>query len=127
LLEGFVFPVYFRLSEEVRAPLERETDLKQAFDILELTNDLLPMPCERELAQTGDTGTYAASYASFARAFAESTLRSQLFEGSTCSVSEADELADDFFRRLQDLFAAEPGRHAFEHQVMTLVLRKQQA
>jgi len=33
-------------------------------------------------------------------------------------------LADEFFRRLQDLFTAEPGRHGFEHQVMTLVLRK---
>lgn len=124
LLKGFVFPLYFRLSREVRAPLERETDLKGALDIIELTNDLLPMPYEDELAQTGDIATYAASYASFARAFAESTLRSQLFEGSTPSVSEADELANEFFRRLQDLFAAEPGAHAFEHQVMTLVLRK---
>ena len=124
LLEGFVFPLYFRLSHEVRAPLERETDLKDAFDIVELTNDLLPMRYEDDLAQTGDIEAYAASYASFARAFAESTLRSQLFGGSTSSVSEADDLANEFFRRLQDLFAAEPGRHAFEHQVMTLVLRK---
>jgi hypothetical protein len=124
LLEDFIFPLYFRLSHEVLAPLERETDLKDAFDVVELTNDLLPMPYEDELAQTGDIETYAASYASFARAFAESTLRRQLFEGSTPTGSEADQLANEFFRRLQDLFAAKPGRHAFEHQVLTLVLRR---
>jgi hypothetical protein len=124
LLEEFIFPVYFRLSSEVLTPLERETDLKHAFEIVELTNEVLPMPCEGELAQTGDFETYAASYAHFARAFAESTLRTQLFEGSAHSVNEADELANEFFRRLQHLFAAEPGRHAFEHQVMTLVLRR---
>jgi hypothetical protein len=114
----------FACRTKVRAPLEREKDLKHAFEIVELANDLLPMPYEDDLVQTGDVATYAASYASFARAFAESTLRSQLFEGSTRTISEADELADEFFRRLHNLFAAEPGRHAFEHQVMTLVLRK---
>jgi hypothetical protein len=35
---------------------------------------------------------------------------------------QADELTNEYFRRLQDLFATEPGRHPFEHQVMTLVL-----
>jgi hypothetical protein len=66
----------------------------------------------------------AAAYAGFARAFAESTLRTQLFEGSAPDPATADALADDFFERLRDLFAAEPGRHAFEHQLMTLVLRR---
>jgi hypothetical protein len=82
------------------------------------------MPYEDELGKTGDVGAYASAYASFARAFAESTLRAGLFEGSTSSAGKVDDLTDEFFRRLQDLLAAEPGRHAFEHQVMTLVLRK---
>lgn len=124
LLDNFVFPLYFRTSPEVRAPLEREPDLREAFEIVELTNELLPMPYEDELARTGDAETYAAAYAGFARAFAEATLRDSLFIGSTDSAEAAKDLADVFFRRLQDLFAAEPGRHGFEHQVMTLVLRR---
>jgi hypothetical protein len=124
LLDDFVFPLYFRTSPEVRAPLEREPDLRDAFEIVELSNELLPMPYEDALARTGDVETYAAGYAGFARAFAEATLRDALFAGSTDSDAAADDLADTYFRRLQDLFAAEPGRHAFEHQVMTLVLRR---
>jgi len=124
LLESFIFPVYFRLSEELRAPLEREAHLKEAFEIVEVSNELLPMPTEEALAKTGDVAAYAESYAGFVRAFAESTLRKGLFEGSTAGAAETDVLADEFFRRLRDLFAAEPDRHGFEHQVGTLVLRR---
>ena len=124
LLDAFVFPVYFRLSEEVRAPLERKAELAEAFEIIELANELLPMPTEEALAATGDVARYASSYAGFARAFAELTLRDGLFVGSTADTEAANALADTFFRRLQGLFAAEPGRHGFEHQVVTLVLRR---
>ena len=124
LLDEFVFPLYFRETHEIRGPLEREADLKDAFEIVELTNELLAMPTEETLEETGDVETYAGTYAGFARAFAESTLRNGLFENSTSSAGEADKLADEYFRRLQVLFAAEPGRHAFDHQIMTLVLRR---
>jgi len=123
-LERFVFPVYFRLSDEVRAPFARETDLHDVFEIVDLTNERLPSPYEDALAKTGDIGAYASAYADFARAFAESTLRSALFGGSASDSGKADVLVDEFFRRLRDLFASEPGRHGFEHQVMLLVLRK---
>jgi len=123
-LDHFVFPVYFRTNDEIRAPIDREADLASAFEIDELVSDVLPMPIEEEFRETGDAATYASSYAGFARAFAESTLRHALFEGSSEDEAAADELAEDFFRRLHDLFAAEPGRWAFEHRVMTLVLRR---
>jgi hypothetical protein len=123
-LERFVFPVYFRLSDEIRAPIAREADLSEAFEIIELTNELLPSSYEDDLARTGDVKAYASAYTGFARAFAESTLRSGLFDGSTADSSAADESTDAFFDRLRNLFAAEPGRHRFEHQVMTLVLRR---
>ena len=124
LLKAFVFPVCFRTSEEIRAPLEREADLKDAFEIVELANESLPMPYEEELARSGDAEAYARAYADFARAFAESTLRAGLFEGSAGRDGEAGKLADAFFRRLRGLFAAEPGRHGFDHQVATLVLHR---
>jgi len=123
-LNRFVFPVYFRQSQEARSPLEDDADLQHAFELVELGNELLPMPIEDALEQSGDVETYATSYAGFARAFAESTLRAGLFDPSTSGTGEADELSDEFFRRLKDMFLNEPRLHGFEHQVMTLVLRK---
>ena len=82
------------------------------------------MPTDEAVAATGDVAAYAESYAGFARAFAESTFHEGLFEGSTTSAVDAAALADEFFRRLHDLFATEPELHGFEHQVVTLVLRR---
>lgn len=126
LLDGFVFPVYFRLEDEASAPLKIDPDLSGSIEIVEIANERLPNPYEDELARTGDVAAYAAAYAGFARAFAESTLQSQLFEGSASDAAGAGALADEFFRRLEALFTAEPGRHAFEHQVMTMVLKRRQ-
>ena len=123
-LESFVFPVYFRLPEEFHAPFEREADLNDAFEIVEMTNESLPMPTEDALRRTGDAAAYAKAYAGFARAFAESTLRHGLFEEADSDTAAADALADEFFRRLEALFAAEPEAHGFEHLVMTMVLRR---
>ncbi|MDA7949444.1 MAG: class I SAM-dependent methyltransferase [Hyphomicrobiaceae bacterium] len=123
-LEEFVFPVYFRLSEEARGPLEREADLQDAFEIVEVANELLPMPTEEALVKTGDVTAYAESYTGFVRAFAESTLRKGLFDASATSAADAAALSDEFFNRLQARFAAEPKHYAFEHQVVTLVLRR---
>lgn len=124
LIADFVYPVCFRRSDEMRGPLDREADLSQAFEIVEATNERLPMPTEQALAKTGDVAAYAKAYTGFVRAFADSTLRTGLFDGSTSSAADAGTLADDFFRRLHDLFAAEPNRHGFEHRVATLVLRR---
>ena len=123
-LENFVFPVYFRLSDEIRAPFLDDADLKGAFEVVELDNALLPMPTEEALKETGDAQTYAASYAGFARAFAEATLTAGLFAPSTSNEADAKALADTFFRRLENLFASEPDKHGFDHRVATLVLRR---
>jgi len=123
-LNEFVFPVYFRKSDEIRAPIDREADLANAFEIVELKNELFPTIYEAELEKTGDIKTYAESYMAFARSFAESTLRHGLFESSSTNDISANELSNEYFRQLQELFASEPGRHAFENRVMTLVLRR---
>ena len=123
-LDNFIFPVYFRLTGEIRAPLVDDAELKNAFEVIELSNDLLPMPTEEALKQTGDAATYAKAYAGFARAFAEATLNAGLFTLSTANETEAKALADTFFQRLETLFATEPDKHRFDHRVATLVLRR---
>jgi hypothetical protein len=123
-LEQYIFPVYFREAHEVRAPFERGRDLKGAFDIVELSNELYPTSHEEAFKQHGDAVAYAAAYVGYVRAYSEATLRAGLFEPSTSSPAEADALADIFYDRLEQLFRDEPGRHASETQSMTLVLRR---
>ncbi len=53
-LEMFVFPLYFREVEEIRAPLESEPDLKAAFEIVELVNELVPNPYAQLLKENSD-------------------------------------------------------------------------
>lgn len=123
-LETFVFPLYFRELREIRAPLERETNLKAAFDIVELTSELIPNPYVQVLADGGDARAHARNYAALARGFSESSFRNGLFDPSAASADEADRLAETFFARLEALFAAEPSRHIFDNHSMTLVLRR---
>jgi len=123
-LESFVFPLYFRELHEVRAPLERESDLTAAFEIVELVSELIPNPYAEMLAAGGDPHAYAKAYATFARSFSESAFRNGLFAPSAKTVEEVDRLAEAFFHRLQALFAAEPNRYTFDNHSMTLVLRR---
>lgn len=124
VLEMFVFPLYFRELHEVRAPLERETDLNAAFEIIELVSELIPNPYTQMLEEGDDTKAYAKAYAAFARGFSESAFRNGLFEPSANNVAEVDRLAETFFSRLEELFAAEAAQTVFENHSMTLVLRR---
>ncbi len=124
VLENFVFPVYFREEHEARAPFEREEDLKDAFEIVELTSELLPAHHEDEFKRNGDVAAYAAAYVGYARGFSESAFRNGLFGPSTSSPAETDRLSDTFFDRLEQLFRDEPEKHVSEIQSMTLVLRR---
>lgn len=123
-LEEFVFPLYFRELEEIRAPLEREEDLSAAFEIVELTSEFIANPYAEFLEHGGDAAAYAKNYAAFARGFSESAFRNGLFEPSATNADEADRLTERFFQRLEALFAAEAGRHVFDNHSMTLVLRR---
>lgn len=123
-LQMFVFPLYFRELEEVRAPLEREQDLRAAFDIVDLVSEFIPNPYVRMLEEGGDATVYARAYAAFARGFSESAFRNGLFAPSASDAWNEDGLAALFFDRLEALFAAEPTQHIFDNHSMTLVLRR---
>lgn len=124
-LDRFVFPVWFPTVEEARAPINGEPDLKEAFEVIEASvtparihpNDVF----EDSLS---DPEAYARLYAGYIRGFAESTLRLHLFGPSAKSAAEVDTLTEEFFARLTRCYQAEPGRHASETMIMTLVLRR---
>jgi hypothetical protein len=124
-LDHFVFPLWFPTAEEACAPIEQEPDLKAAFEIVEAAVAPASVhPNDVYEDSLGDPAAYARLYAGYIRGFGESTLRLHLFGPSAKSAAEVDALTADFFARLTRYYQAEPGRHASETMIFTLVLRR---
>lgn len=124
-LDHFVFPFWLQTEEEACAPLREEADLKQAFEILEAS--VVPAPVHPDDVfedSLGDPATYARLYAGYVRSFAESTLRLHLFGPAARDAAHVDALSEQFFERLTAYYQAEPGKHAAESLILTLVLRR---
>jgi len=124
-LDHFVFPLWFPTAEETCVPIDLEPDLKQAFEIVEATVTPVPVhPKDVYEVSLGDPAAYARLYAGYIRGFGESTLRLHLFGPSAKNAAEVDALTEDFSVRLTRYYQAEPGRHASETMIITLVLRR---
>ena len=124
-LDHFVFPLWFPTAEEACAPINGEPDLKEAFEVIEASVTPAPAhPKDVYEDSLSDPATYARLYAGYIRGFGESTLRLHLFSPSAKSAAEVDMLTDQFFERLTRYYRAEPGQHASETMLMTLVLRR---
>ena len=124
-LDRFVFPLWFPTVEDACAPITGEPDLREVFEIIEASVKPAPVhPNDVYEDSLGDPDTYARLYAGYIRGFGESTLRLHLFGPSASSAEEVDMLTEEFFARLTRHYRAEPGRHASETMIMTLVLRR---
>lgn len=124
-LDHFVFPLWFLTAEEACAPINGEPDLKEAFEVIEASVTPAPVhPGDVYEDSLGDPATYARLYTGYIRGFAESTLRLHLFGPSARNAAEVDARTEEFFRRLTAYYQAEPGRHASETMILTLVLRR---
>jgi hypothetical protein len=124
-LDRFVFPLWFPTVEDACAPIDGEGDLREAFEVIEASVTPAPVhPGDIYEDSLEDPETYARLYAGYIRGFAESTLRLHLFGPSAKSAAEVDALTEEFFARLGRYYQAEPGRHASETMIMTLVLRR---
>ncbi len=124
-LDDFVFPLWFPTADEASAPIDAEPDLAAAFEIIEASVQPAPIhPHDVYEDSLADPATYARLYAGYIRGFGESTLRLHLCGPSATDAAEVDALTDEFFERLTRYYEAEPGRHASETMVTTLVLRR---
>ncbi len=124
-LDRFVFPLWFPTADEACAPIHEEPDLKEAFEIIEASVTPAPVHPEDVYEDSlGDPATYARLYAGYIRGFGESTLRLHLFGPSAQKAGDVDATTEEFFGRLTRYYQAEPGRHASETMVITLVLRR---
>jgi hypothetical protein len=122
-LERYVLPVYARTPAEARRPVEGEGPPPAgAFEVEVCRVDEVPNPYLERWRSDGDADTYARSYAGFARAFTESSLREHLF--APAAPADVDRLVDDYYARLTERFAADPERDRFEDWTLTVVLAR---
>ncbi|MCP4316884.1 MAG: class I SAM-dependent methyltransferase [Hyphomicrobiales bacterium] len=125
ILDNFVFSLWFMSEDEARDPLKQDPELSKAFEIDTLKVEPAPLHQADLFADSiGDPVEYARLYTGYVRAFADSTLRKQLFEPSTNSAEDADRLADEFFHRLDGLYRKFLDKYAFEIWHLTVVLRR---
>ena len=120
----YLLPIYARTPAEARRPLEDPgSPLRGAFDVEACRIDEVPNPYLDAWRADGDADAYARSYAGFARAFTESSLREHLLAPGAAA-ADVDRLADDFYARLTERFAADPERDRFEDWTLTVVLAR---
>ncbi|WP_193371123.1 hypothetical protein [Pelagibius marinus] len=124
-LDRFVFALWFQTEKDARDPIESDPVLSKAFEIKEVSVKPAPANADDVFgALIGDPAAYARKYTGYMRAFADTTLRTQLFGPAANDVEEADSLAEEFYRRFEALYREHPGKYRFELWNLTVVLRK---
>ena len=125
VLDSFVFGLWFMTAHEAREPLEADVALAEAFEIEDIWVEPAPINPSDVYADIIDNPSeYARLYVGYARGFGDSTLRAQLFNPSAESQAKADRLAEEFYRRLDNLYRASPGKYACEIWYLIVVLRR---
>lgn len=125
VLDRFVFPNWIRTREELQRPLAQESDLRAAFDVIDISVEPLPRnPTDVYADDLGDLDRYSERYVGFLRGFGDSTLRTHLFGPGATHDGDADALAAEFYRRFGQLYRESPGTYATETWVSTVVLRR---
>jgi SAM-dependent methyltransferase len=125
VLDHFVFPTWLHTADELRGPLEREPELRDAFAIEEASVRLSEVnPRDWFEDERANPDRYAERYIGFLRGFGDSSLRTLLFGPGATDEGGADALADEFYRRFGRLYRDSPGTYATETWISTLVLRR---
>ncbi|WP_170410247.1 hypothetical protein [Ruegeria atlantica] len=79
-LRSFLFSLWFMTEAEARHALEENSELKDVFEICQISVEPAPLKADDIFKEhIEDPHTYAKKYVGYIRAFADSTLRTQLF------------------------------------------------
>lgn len=125
LLDAYLFPSWIRTLDELRAPLDREGDLHNSFDLVSLeVRPAAVNPDDTFGDYIGNPVRYGELYAGLVRGFSHSPLTAQIFRPSANSDDEAEGIADEFYRRLAKLYRNHPGKYALKTWVSTIILRR---
>jgi hypothetical protein len=99
------------------------SSLASSFTIEVARIDAVPNPYLDQWRTNKDGAAYGRAYAAFVRGFTESSLREHLFGPGTRTGTPEDAI-DEYFRRLEARFAADPEADAFEDWTLTVVLAR---
>jgi SAM dependent carboxyl methyltransferase len=125
VLDEFVFSLWFLTAEEARQPIVDDPDLSRAFGIETISVEPAPEnPTDFFAGLLSDPARYADAYTGYIRAFADSTLRIQLFGPSASDPTEERALAATFYARLNALYRTHLDEYAFEQWLLTVVLHR---
>ncbi len=124
-LDSFVFGLWFRTEQDARDPIELDPVLSNTFDIVEASvrppqnnaNDIFG-------DLIGNPAAYARKYTDYMRAFADTTLRAQLFNPAARNCADTKLLASEFYLRFEELYQKHPGKYRFPLLLLTVILRK---
>jgi hypothetical protein len=125
VLDRFLFGIWFMTAEEARSPIEADPLLAEALAIEEIRVRPAPVhPSDVFVESIDSPSEYARLYSGYACAFAASAVRKQLLEPSTGCDTDTDQLEQEFFGRLTELYRRSPGKYACETWHLTVVLRR---
>ncbi len=123
--DGFVFSLWFMTEEEAGRPFKTDPDLASIYDMEEISVVPAGGNWSDVFADLADDPVkYADAYTGYIRAFADTTLRTQLFGLAAGDKNDVERLAEEFYRRLNALYREEGKKYAFELWSLTVVLRK---
>ncbi|MEM8630205.1 MAG: hypothetical protein AAGF74_03130 [Pseudomonadota bacterium] len=124
VLDHFLFSLWFLTAQEARKPIDNG-HLASLYQID--TVDVRPSPknpTDFFADLITDADAYADAYTGYIRAFADTTLRPQLFAPSATASRSEDALATEFYTRLTDTYRARKAEFAFELWHLTVILRR---
>ena len=125
VLKGFLFSLWFQTADEARSVIENSPQLSSAFNVEKITVEPAPEnPDDFFGPLVSNPEEYARTYTGYIRAFADSTLRTQLFRPSAGTQEGEDALADEFFARLNALYREHLSKYAFELWHLTVILQR---
>ncbi len=124
-LDSFLFSLWFMTEAEARNALEHDADVRDAFEICKISVEPAPIKADDIFKEyIDDPGTYAEKYVGYTRAFADTTLRTQLFGPNCDSTEMLDQLMAEFYSRLARLYEAKTSKYACEFWHLIVVLRR---
>lgn len=125
ILDHFVFSLWFQTAEEAGRPFNEDDRLREAFTVETISVTPAPdNPTDFFGRLVDNPFEYAKAYTGYIRAFADSTLRTQLFRPAAQGLENEGELASEFYRRLNDLYRTHLAEYAFELWHLTVVLQR---